>query len=74
MPVPTVPPEFDQLSTPEKIEYVQKLWERIANSSEAAELTDAQRAELDRRLDAHQKNPTDGSPWSEVNKRIRGDE
>ncbi len=47
MPIPNIPPEFDKLSTSEKIEYVQKLWERIAEDTEAVELTEAQRAELE---------------------------
>lgn len=66
MPVPKVPPEFDELSTSEKIEYVQQLWERIAEDSETVELTDTQRAELDRRLEAHRENPNDAIPWDEV--------
>lgn len=73
MPVPKVPPEFDELSTSEKIEYVQQLWERIAEDSEAVELTDTQRAELDRRLEAHRENPNDTIPWDEVKRGVRGD-
>lgn len=72
MPVPKVPPEFDKLSTSEKIEYVQKLWERIAEDSDSVELTDEQRAELDRRLEAHRKNPNTSIPWDEVKKNVRG--
>ncbi len=34
-------------------------------------LSDAQKAELDRRLDAYHRNPDQGSPWPEVKERIR---
>jgi putative addiction module component (TIGR02574 family) len=74
MPVPKVPPEFDNLSTPEKIEYVQRLWERIAEDADSDELTDEQRDELDRRLEAHRKNPEEAVPWDDVRKRLRGEE
>jgi putative addiction module component (TIGR02574 family) len=36
-------------------------------------LTDAQKAELDNRIAAHQANPNRGSPWSEVKKRLVGE-
>jgi putative addiction module component (TIGR02574 family) len=34
-------------------------------------LTDAQKAELDRRLDAYHRDPNAGSPWSVVRKRFK---
>ncbi|GAF80957.1 unnamed protein product, partial [marine sediment metagenome] len=37
---------------------------------EAIELSDAQRAELDRRMEVYRKNPHAGSPWPEVRARI----
>ncbi|MFW5966980.1 MAG: addiction module protein [Persicimonas sp.] len=74
MPVPKVPPEFDNLSTSEKIEYVQQLWERIAEEADSAQLTDEQREELDRRLEAHRKNPDEAVPWDDVRERVRGKE
>ena len=74
MSIPEIPPEFDELSTAEKIEYVQQLWDRIAEEAESVELTDEQRAELDRRLEEHRENPKDLRPWSEVRDRIRDDE
>lgn len=73
MSAPEVPPEFDELNTSEKIEYVQQLWDRIADEFNSADLTDEQREELDRRLEAHRENPGDGTPWEDVRKRLRGD-
>jgi hypothetical protein len=39
MSVPEVPPEFDELSTSEKIEYVQQLWDCIADEVDSDGLT-----------------------------------
>lgn len=71
MALPKIPQEFKELNTSEKIEYVQKLWENIAETSSSIELTPLQRQELDRRLDAHQENPGDTSSWADGKERIR---
>jgi putative addiction module component (TIGR02574 family) len=42
------------------------LAEEILDSLAAAPLTDAQRAELDRRLADHRANPEDVIPWEEI--------
>ena len=63
--------EVLKLSVPERIQLVEDIWDSVASVPEAVPLTDAQRRELDRRLEAHRKNPRAGSPWSEVKKRIR---
>jgi putative addiction module component (TIGR02574 family) len=34
-------------------------------------LTDTQKRELDHRFDSYHKNPSAGSPWEEVRKRIQ---
>ena len=72
MTLPDVPPEFDKLSTEEKIKYVQKLWERIAEDPAAVELTEEQRVELDRRLQRHGEDLENTSTWAEVKARLQG--
>lgn len=74
MSVPDIPADFDNLTTSEKIEYVQRLWDRIASDADSAELTDEQREELDRRLEAHRENPEEADAWKDVRERLRGDE
>ncbi len=61
---------FDDLSAPEKILRVQVLWDQIAQSPDDVDLTDAQRAELERRLRAHEKRPGDYSTWEELRQRL----
>ena len=58
------------LSIAERIELVGDLWDSMAETPEAIELTEAQKAELDRRLDAHRKDPTAGAPWPIIRDRI----
>jgi putative addiction module component (TIGR02574 family) len=62
--------EVLQLPVAERIRVVEAIWDSIADSPEAIELTDEQRAELDRRLDDLEKNPNDGPSWAEVRARI----
>jgi putative addiction module component (TIGR02574 family) len=60
------------LSVPERIQLVEDIWDSIAELPEKVLLTDVQKAELDRRLDAYHQNPNEGSPWEAVRERIRG--
>ncbi|PZR71985.1 MAG: addiction module protein [Chthoniobacterales bacterium] len=60
------------LSVPERIQLVEDIWDSIASIPERPTLTEAQRAEIDRRLEAHRKDPQTGSPWEEVKRRILG--
>ncbi len=59
------------LSVPERIQLVEDIWDTIAEVPEEITLTDEQKAELDRRLDAYHLNPDEGSPWGVVQERIR---
>jgi putative addiction module component (TIGR02574 family) len=59
------------LSIPERIQLVEDIWDTIAEVPEEVTLTDEQKTELDRRLDAYHLNPDEGSPWGVVRERIR---
>jgi putative addiction module component (TIGR02574 family) len=59
-----------ELPVAERLELVGDIWDSIAQVPERLELTAAQRAELDRRLEAYRRDPAAGSPWSEVKARI----
>lgn len=54
-----------------RIEFVEDIWDSIAEVPEAVSLTDIQKSELDKRLDSYHKNPNVGSRWEEVRMRIR---
>ncbi len=59
------------LSIPERIQLVTDIWDTIAEVPEEVDLSEEQKAELDRRLEAYNRNPSEGSPWSLVKERIR---
>lgn len=58
--------EINQLSVPERIDFVQRVLEGIAKGTEEFELTAEQRAELDRRIALADANPERGIPWEVV--------
>jgi putative addiction module component (TIGR02574 family) len=59
------------LSVAERIQLVEDIWDTIAAVPEELGLSDEQKAELDRRLDAYHRDPDGGSPWAVVRERIR---
>jgi putative addiction module component (TIGR02574 family) len=59
-----------KLSVSERIQIVEDIWDSIAEMPEEFPLTDAQQAELDRRLSAYRLNPEEGSPWEYVKENI----
>ena len=59
-----------ELSVSERIQLVEDIWDSIAAVPEALPLTDAQRQELDRRLEAYAQNPDEGILWDELKKRV----
>ena len=62
--------EVLQLPVSERIRIVAAIWDSIVDSPEPVELSDEQKAELDRRLEALEKNPDEGSSWAEVRARL----
>ena len=66
-----IPKEILQLSTPEKLQLVEELWNDIALHPNEIRLSPEQEAELDRRIEHHQNNPEAGIPWEEVKSKLR---
>ena len=54
------------MSVEDRLSLVQAIWDSIASSPERPPLSDALRAELDRRRAEHLANPDDVVPWEEV--------
>jgi len=59
-----------ELSIAERIQMVEDIWDSIAAVPEAVSLSEDQKKELDRRVEAYHLNPDAGSPRNEVRKRI----
>ena len=58
--------EAKKLSIPERIALVEEIWDSIAEDNGCFELTQAQKQELDRRLESFRANPSQGRTWEEI--------
>jgi putative addiction module component (TIGR02574 family) len=61
---------ISKLSVAERIQLAEDLWDSIAAGAGDLPLTDAQRAELDRRLADLERDPGAGESWDVVRTRI----
>ena len=59
------------MSVSERMKLIQTLWESIADAPESLPVTDKDREEINRRLEAYYRDPKAGSPWPEVLKRLK---
>jgi len=59
-----------ELPVPDRLRLVAEIWESIAETPDAIQLTPETRRLLAERLEAHRKNPNTGSPWAEVKNRL----
>jgi putative addiction module component (TIGR02574 family) len=67
---PLLNQEVSQISVDDRLDLIDLLWESLSELSESLSVTDAQKAELDRRLLNLQNDPTAGSSWEEVKQRL----
>lgn len=67
--MPTI--DIAKLSVAERLDLLEELWDSLSATPEAVPLTNAQRDELDRRLDELDREGPTGIPWEEVVRRIR---
>jgi putative addiction module component (TIGR02574 family) len=61
---------FDEMSLPERVLHVQDLWDEIARHPEGLPVPEEVKAELRRRLVAHQADPSTSVPWEQVKAEI----
>ena len=62
--------EILELSVSERLQLIGDICEFIEQIPDELPLSESQRQELDRRLEAYRRDPTAGSPWPEVKKRL----
>lgn len=69
------PVRIEALSAEERLELLERLWDSLSRTPASVPLTDPQRVELDRRLDALDDDVSQGHvlgvPWDEVVRQIR---
>jgi putative addiction module component (TIGR02574 family) len=66
MDIPASLHEILSLSIDERLSLAEAIWDSILSEPGQPELTDAQRLELERRLEAHTASPESVTPWEEV--------
>jgi putative addiction module component (TIGR02574 family) len=57
---------IDRLPVEERLILVEEIWDSIAADSGAAQLTDVQRTELQKRIEEDDANRDDVTPWEQV--------
>jgi putative addiction module component (TIGR02574 family) len=57
---------IDRLPIEQRLALVEEIWDSIAADSAAVPLTEAQRAELQNRIDDDDRHPDDIVPWEQV--------
>jgi putative addiction module component (TIGR02574 family) len=57
---------LDQLTVEQRLALVEELWDSIAESGADVPMSEAQRAELDRRLAEHEAQPDNVVSWEDV--------
>ena len=63
--------DISTLTVEQRLELLDEIWESLYETPQAIPLTEAQREELDRRLDEVDRYGPDGIPWDEVLRRLR---
>ena len=58
--------EAKKLPVHERIALVEEIWDSIAEDNGCFELTEAQKKELDRRIQSLQANPHAGRRWEDI--------
>jgi putative addiction module component (TIGR02574 family) len=65
-------PDLRQLSPADKLSLVTELWDDLASHPNEIPVTPEQIAELDRRMAAYRKDPTQVTTWEAIKTRILG--
>jgi putative addiction module component (TIGR02574 family) len=63
--------DIAELSIAERIQLVEDLWDSLAMNPDDLPVPQAQRDELDRRLQAYQATPSQGVSWAQVKAGIK---
>ena len=63
---PQIPKEFRELSAKARIEYVQVLWDFIAETPDQVPIPESHKRILDQRLADYDADPSQTKPWGQV--------
>jgi putative addiction module component (TIGR02574 family) len=65
-------PDVNRLSPAEKLLLVSELWDDLAEHPSEVPVTREQIAELDRRMEAYRRDPSQVTSWEAIQQRILG--
>ena len=65
--------EILKLSVAERIQLLEEVWDSIISTPDLVPVTDAQKAELDRRRERFAQGATRARPWEEVKKNLESE-
>jgi putative addiction module component (TIGR02574 family) len=70
---PQLSQEIRSLPIDQRLSLVEQIWDSICEDQSQFELTQAQKADLDRRFAAHAAAPDGGASWQEVKASLLGE-
>lgn len=73
LPLPVPPPGFDDLSTSDKVAYIDALWERLVASGAEIPVPEWHAELVAERLAEYRANPGTSEPWDVVEQRLRAE-
>ncbi len=62
--------EIFELSVAEKIQIVEDIWDSIGSAPDQLPLSEAEKLELDKRLESYEQNPNEGIEWETLKKNL----
>lgn len=62
--------EIFELSVAERIQIVEDIWDSIGSAPEKLPLSEAEKLELDKRLESYKLNPSEGISWETLKKNL----
>jgi putative addiction module component (TIGR02574 family) len=66
----TIITEILQLSVAERVQIVEDIWDSIGNTPEELPLSEAEKLELNKRLESYRQNPNEGIEWETLKKNL----
>jgi putative addiction module component (TIGR02574 family) len=63
-----------KLTVDQRLELIETIWDSLTTDPESLPLSDAQKREIDRRLERYAVNPARLSSWGEVRARLEAEE
>lgn len=64
--------DIKRLSIDERIALIEEIWDSIVAENAVVAPTPSERAELDRRIEAMEKDPAAGESWDSIKGRLAG--